>query len=146
MTTQPIGIILNGVTGRMGTNQHFIRSILAIIQQGGVRISDGKAIISIFRGIFVVWDRLFGTFVPESAAEPPRYGIVKNIDTFNPLRIAFHEWLMLGRDLLQARSRREILGFLFGPPGWRADGTGMTSKRIRAGLIARREDPRGVTL
>jgi len=45
MTTQPIGIILNGVTGRMGTNQHFIRSILAIIQQGGVRISDGKAIV-----------------------------------------------------------------------------------------------------
>ena len=45
MTTQPIGIILNGVTGRMGTNQHYIRSILAIIQQGGVRIGDGKAIV-----------------------------------------------------------------------------------------------------
>ena len=35
-----IGIILNGVTGRMGTNQHLIRSILAIIKQGGVKISD----------------------------------------------------------------------------------------------------------
>src|ERR1700683_2687955 len=45
MTTHPIGIILNGVTGRMGTNQHFIRSILAIIQQGGVRVADGKAIV-----------------------------------------------------------------------------------------------------
>jgi sterol desaturase/sphingolipid hydroxylase (fatty acid hydroxylase superfamily) len=99
-----------------------------------------------YGGILMLWDRLFGTFVAETDDEPPRYGIVKNIDTFNPLRIAFHEWLMLGRDLLQARSRREILGFLFGPPGWRADGTGMTSKRIRAGLIARREDPRGVTL
>ena len=40
MTTQRIGIIMNGVTGRMGTNQHLIRSILAIIRQGGLRISD----------------------------------------------------------------------------------------------------------
>ena len=36
-----LGIILNGVTGRMGTNQHYIRSILAIMQQGGVRLGDG---------------------------------------------------------------------------------------------------------
>ena len=40
MTTQRIGIILNGVTGRMGTNQHLVRSILAIIRQGGIRVSD----------------------------------------------------------------------------------------------------------
>ena len=40
MTTQRIGIILNGVTGRMGTNQHLIRSILAIIKQGGLRVND----------------------------------------------------------------------------------------------------------
>jgi len=40
MSTQRIGIILNGVTGRMGTNQHLIRSILGIIKQGGVKVSD----------------------------------------------------------------------------------------------------------
>jgi predicted dehydrogenase len=40
METRSIGIILNGVTGRMGTNQHLIRSILAIIKQGGVKVSD----------------------------------------------------------------------------------------------------------
>ncbi len=45
MNTHHIGIILNGVTGRMGTNQHFIRSILAIIEQGGVKISDGETIM-----------------------------------------------------------------------------------------------------
>jgi predicted dehydrogenase len=37
---QRIGIIMNGVTGRMGTNQHYLRSILAIRQQGGVKVSD----------------------------------------------------------------------------------------------------------
>src|SRR5580658_3451831 len=40
METRKLGIILNGVTGRMGTNQHLVRSILAIIKQGGVKISD----------------------------------------------------------------------------------------------------------
>ncbi|MGI9242024.1 MAG: Gfo/Idh/MocA family protein [Verrucomicrobiales bacterium] len=40
MKTQRIGIILNGVTGRMGMNQHLIRSILPIIAQGGIKVSD----------------------------------------------------------------------------------------------------------
>jgi len=39
-----LGIIMNGVTGRMGTNQHLVRSILAIREQGGVRIGDGEVI------------------------------------------------------------------------------------------------------
>ena len=39
MSTQRIGIILNGVTGRMGTNQHLERSLCAIVQQGGIRVS-----------------------------------------------------------------------------------------------------------
>ncbi len=45
MGTRRIGIIMNGVTGRMGTNQHLIRSILAIRQQGGVRLPDGDTLM-----------------------------------------------------------------------------------------------------
>lgn len=41
MNTQRIGIIMHGVTGRMGMNQHLIRSIMAIREQGGLRLSDG---------------------------------------------------------------------------------------------------------
>lgn len=40
-----IGVIMNGVTGRMGTNQHLVRSILAIRKQGGVRLGNGDVII-----------------------------------------------------------------------------------------------------
>ena len=40
-----VGIILNGVTGRMGMNQHLLRSIVPIIQQGGVLTSDGARIL-----------------------------------------------------------------------------------------------------
>jgi len=43
--THTLGIIMNGVTGRMGTNQHYLRSLLAIIQQGGVRINDADVIM-----------------------------------------------------------------------------------------------------
>jgi predicted dehydrogenase len=38
-------LILNGVTGRMGTNQHYVRSILAIMRQGGVKLRDGRTIM-----------------------------------------------------------------------------------------------------
>ncbi len=44
MKKHTIGIIMNGVTGRMGTNQHYIRSILAIRKQGGVKINDGEVL------------------------------------------------------------------------------------------------------
>src|SRR5262245_22554961 len=40
-----IGIIMNGVTGRMGTNQHLVRSVLAIIKQGGIKVSDDLVIM-----------------------------------------------------------------------------------------------------
>ncbi|CAG7644743.1 D-xylose dehydrogenase [Paenibacillus solanacearum] len=45
MATIQLGIIMNGVTGRMGTNQHLIRSIMAIRQQGGVQLSNGDVIM-----------------------------------------------------------------------------------------------------
>ena len=45
MKQHTIGIIMNGVTGRMGTNQHLVRSILAIREQGGVRLANGDVII-----------------------------------------------------------------------------------------------------
>ncbi len=45
MTEHKIGIIMNGVTGRMGTNQHLLRSISEIIKQGGVRIGPGETIM-----------------------------------------------------------------------------------------------------
>lgn len=43
--THNIGIIMNGVTGRMGTNQHLMRSIVAIIQQGGLKIGETDVIM-----------------------------------------------------------------------------------------------------
>ncbi|WP_307787214.1 MULTISPECIES: sterol desaturase family protein [Streptomyces] len=69
-----------------------------------------------YGGILIVWDRLFGTFEPEG--ERVRYGLTKNIDTYNPLRVAFHEFAAAWHDVRAARRWRDRAGYLFGPPGW----------------------------
>lgn len=45
MKVHKIGVIMNGVTGRMGTNQHLIRSLATIISQGGVKVNDNEIIL-----------------------------------------------------------------------------------------------------
>jgi predicted dehydrogenase len=47
MKTHSVGIIMNGVTGRMGTNQHLLRSIVAIIDQGGLRSGEDEVIMPV---------------------------------------------------------------------------------------------------
>ncbi len=83
-----------------------------------------------YAGILIVWDRLFGSFTPELDEEPCRYGIVKNLGTFNPLRVAFHEWIGIAQDIV--RQPRHTLGWLFGRPGWSPDGSRETSASLRA--------------
>lgn len=72
-----------------------------------------------YGGVLIVFDRLFGTFVDERADVPIRYGLTTPLRTHNPLRIAFHEWLNLARDLWAAHSWRARLLTVFGPPGAR---------------------------
>jgi len=80
-------------------------------------------------GILIVWDRLFGSFEPERARV--RYGLTKNIHTWNPLRIAFHEWASMLRDASHARGWRDRIGTLLAPPGWSPDGSTLTAKQLR---------------
>jgi sterol desaturase/sphingolipid hydroxylase (fatty acid hydroxylase superfamily) len=93
-----------------------------------------------YAGVLIVWDRLFGTFQPELDAEPCRYGIVRNLATFNPLRIAVHEWWGMVADLWNARTWRDAAGYLFGPPGWSPDGSRETSAMLKAQWAAGRRD------
>jgi len=95
-------------------------------------------------GILIVWDRLFGTFEPEDAQrEPVRYGLTKNLTTFRPLRIAFHEWATMLRQVRDAGSWRERLGYVFAPPGWSPDGSSLTAEQLRARLA---QPPQGAAL
>jgi len=82
-------------------------------------------------GVLIIWDKIFGTFVEEREDVPIRYGIVKNIGTFNPIKIAFHEWVSLFGDAARAPGLKAKLGYIFGPPGWSHDGSRKTSDQIR---------------
>ena len=90
-----------------------------------------------YAGILIIWDRMFGTYIPERDDEPCRYGVVHNLGDFNILRVAFHEWLAIGKDLAGSRSIREVFGYLFGPPGWSPDGSRDTSATLKARWLAR---------
>jgi sterol desaturase/sphingolipid hydroxylase (fatty acid hydroxylase superfamily) len=90
-----------------------------------------------YAGVLIVWDRLFGSFVPEDAHEKPRYGIISNLGTFNPFRVALHEWAGIWRDLTHAKSLGEVFGYVFGPPGWSPDGSRKTSRSIKAAWAER---------
>jgi sterol desaturase/sphingolipid hydroxylase (fatty acid hydroxylase superfamily) len=82
-----------------------------------------------YGGILIVWDRLLGTFEPER--ERVRYGLTTNLETFNPLRVAFHEYEAIWGDVRKAGGLRERLGYLLGAPGWQpaleAAGTSSTA-------------------
>jgi len=59
-----------------------------------------------FAGILIIWDKMFGTFVPERDDTQIHYGIVKPINSFNPVKIAFSEWLNIFKDVLQQKHLR----------------------------------------
>ncbi|TVR00190.1 MAG: sterol desaturase family protein [Deltaproteobacteria bacterium] len=83
-----------------------------------------------YGGIFIIWDRLFGTFEPERDEEPVEYGLIHQLDSHNPVVIAFHEWKALFRDI--ARRPARALEYLFRPPGWQPDGRSETVPELLA--------------
>jgi sterol desaturase/sphingolipid hydroxylase (fatty acid hydroxylase superfamily) len=94
-----------------------------------------------YAGVFIVWDRMFGSFTPEVDEEPVRYGIVKQLGSFNILWAAVHEWVGIARDVWYAPWRHK-LSYLWRPPGWSHDGSRDTSDSIRARWIAQ-QHPQG---
>ena len=89
-----------------------------------------------YAGTLIIWDRMFGTFVEELEEDAPRYGIVKNIGTFNPFKVAFHEWVAMIRDVFQPGiSFGDRLRYLYMPPGWSHDGSRKTSTDLKRDYV-----------
>ena len=89
-----------------------------------------------YGGVLIVFDRLFGTYIEERADLPCDYGLVTRVTTHNPIRINFEPWIGLARDLASARTLGEAWMFMFGPPGWRPDGKGLTTAELRKAHMA----------
>jgi sterol desaturase/sphingolipid hydroxylase (fatty acid hydroxylase superfamily) len=84
-----------------------------------------------YAGVFIIWDKMFGTFTPEGHDEKIRYGIVKQLGNFNLLWGVFHEWIGIAQDVWRAPWGAK-LNYLIKPPGWTHDGSRDTSDTIRA--------------
>ncbi|RMH86248.1 MAG: sterol desaturase family protein [Calditrichaeota bacterium] len=80
-------------------------------------------------GVLIIWDRLFGTF--EEEKEKPVYGLTKNIYTYNPIKIAFHEWQDMWEDVKKPNPWWVRLSYMFRAPGWSPDGSRKTVKQMR---------------
>ncbi len=85
-----------------------------------------------YGGIFIIWDRLFGTFKEEDKL--PIYGITKNIHTFNLFKIAFHELVAIAKDVRRAPSLKAKLHYLFDAPGYSHDGPDLRAKTLQKDL------------
>ncbi len=70
-----------------------------------------------YAGVFIIWDRMFGTFVREE--EEPVYGITKPLRSWNPLWANVHVFVQIGRDAWRARRWADKWRIVFGRPGWR---------------------------
>jgi sterol desaturase/sphingolipid hydroxylase (fatty acid hydroxylase superfamily) len=82
-------------------------------------------------GIFILWDRLFGTFEAERDEEAPVYGLTTNLGTFALLTVAFHEWVAIWRDVRRAPGLANKLRYVFMPPGYSHDGSTLTARQLQ---------------
>lgn len=99
------------------------------------RVHHGKNVRYLDRnhgGIFIIWDRLFGTFAKET--ERVVYGLTKDIHTFNLIEIGFHELAAIAADVRRAPTLRAKLGYIFAPPGWSHDGSSQTAGQLHEQL------------
>ena len=72
-----------------------------------------------YGGMLIIWDRLFGTFKAEDKSNPPVYGLVHQVQSFNPIYVQFHPWPIIWRRFKRATGFRNKLGVLVNVPGWR---------------------------
>jgi hypothetical protein len=70
-----------------------------------------------YAGLLIIWDRMFGSFQEELAEEPCDYGLVEQLLSVNPVKIAFNEWGNLIRDVRAAKTTKQRLIAAFGYPG-----------------------------
>lgn len=99
------------------------------------RVHHGKNpeyLDSNYAGTFIIWDKIFGTFVPENENSYPDYGLVKDFETFNPFKIFIHEYWGILKDIFgNNRSIKDRILYIVAPPGWSHDNSRKTSNDIK---------------
>lgn len=90
-----------------------------------------------YAGTLIFWDKLFGTFVPELDRDKPVFGLVKNIETFNPFAVALGEYWGIAKDAAKPGvPLLDRLRYIFAPPGFSHDASRDDSHMIKRKFLA----------
>ena len=81
--------------------------------------SNAQYIDKNYGNLLIIWDRMFGTFEPEE--ESVKYGLVKNVNTYDPTKITFMGWQEMFNNIKSSNNFKEVLYFIFGPPKTRSE-------------------------
>ena len=72
-----------------------------------------------YGNLLIIWDRMFGTFEPEE--EPVKFGLVNNVNTYNPAKITFMAWSSMIDDIKKKKNLSEMLSTIIEPPSTQAE-------------------------
>ena len=114
----------------------------AFVTPSNHRVHHGRNALYVDRnygGVFIIWDRIFGTFQDELEAEPVYFGLRKPLNSWNPLWANVHVYWRLILDCIAVPGLKNKLLLPFRAPGWRAQGqpTSCRQKRLQADLSAK---------
>jgi sterol desaturase/sphingolipid hydroxylase (fatty acid hydroxylase superfamily) len=135
--TQIYGILIHTKTvGKLGFLEYFLStpSHHRVHHASNVKYLDKNMGM-----VLIIWDRLFGTFQAEEENEQVVYGLTENIKTHHPVKMVFHEWYNILKDLKKPSSAKARFMYVFGPPGWSHDGSKKTSRQLRDELAQKKQ-------
>ncbi len=129
--TQTWGILIH--TQRIRKLPRWIEAVLVTPSHHRVHHASNIPYLDKNMGmVFIIWDRLFGTFAAEDPMEPPVFGLTKPLEHPNhPIHIVTHEWVAMFQDFSQKIPWKDKLRYLYMPPGWRHKGPKNTSSELQ---------------
>lgn len=94
-----------------------------------------------YAGTLIIWDKLFGTFAAEDPQNRVDYGLVTNLETLNPIKIIFHEYWNIAKDIsTKGLTLTQRILYVLAPPGWSHDGSRLSSTDIQREHMQQTED------
>ena len=94
-----------------------------------------------YGGVFIIWDRIFGTYQDELAEEPAVYGLRKPLNSWNPLWANTHVYWRLLVDFVKIKGIKNKTQLLFKRPGWLPEGYAKTCKATPIDLRSKYDPP-----
>lgn len=94
-----------------------------------------------YAGTFIIWDKLFSSFVPELAEEKVDYGLVRNVETFNPFKVAIYGYVGIIKDQFRkGLNLKQRFLYIFAPPGWSHDKSTKTTLERKRDFLQEKPD------